>query len=169
MAGRRPKPTPLKLVSGNPGKRKLNQSEPKPKREVPSCPAHLSDDAKVSWGRLGVMLDRLGVLTETDALALERLCDCYSEILECRALVESKGRIYSSVRKKRISVEGDEETVIEEEVSLLKANPAVAMLADADRRFKSYLVEFGLTPAARTKIQARPDDEKTDPLAEFFG
>ena len=169
MAGRRPKPTPLKLVAGNPGKRKLNAKEPKPKRQIPSCPAYLSDVAKVSWGRLSVMLDRLGVLTEADALALERLCDCYAEILLCRDVIEEKGRVYSSVRRKRINVEGEEDVVIEDEVSLLKANPAVAMLADADRRFKSYLVEFGLTPAARTKVQAKPDDDKADPLQEFFG
>lgn len=170
MAGRRPKPTALKLVTGNPGKRKINKAEPKAKRQIPSCPAHLSDVAKVSWGRLGVLLDRLGVLTEADGLALERLCSCYAEILECNDVIIEKGRVYSSIRRKRMSEDIDgEDVVIEEEVSLLKANPAVAMLADADRRFKSYLVEFGLTPAARTKVQAKPDDDQKDPLAEFFG
>jgi hypothetical protein len=29
MAGRRPKPTHLKVVTGNPGKRKLNDKEPR--------------------------------------------------------------------------------------------------------------------------------------------
>jgi phage terminase small subunit len=45
------------------------------------------------------------------------------------------------------------------------------MLADADRRFKAWLVEFGLTPAARSKVHVQnPDeDEKQDPLQEFFG
>jgi len=36
MAGRRPKPTHLKVVTGNPGKRKLNDKEPTPAREIPS-------------------------------------------------------------------------------------------------------------------------------------
>ncbi len=103
-----------------------------------------------------MLLDRMGVLTEADAFALERLCDCYTEILECREEVEARGRIYESVK-------GEGEV-------LMKANPAVAMLADADRRFKSYLIEFGLTPAARSKVHATPDDDKkADPLAEFFG
>lgn len=163
MAGRRPKPTHLKVVSGNPGKRAINKKEPKPARETPSCPAHLSDTSKVAWGRLCVLLDRMGVLTEADALALERLCDCYAEILECRELIARDGRTYSSIRGI-----GDEDSPIEQ--VLMKANPAVAMLADADRRFKGYLVEFGLTPAARSKVQARgDDDEKKDPLNEFFG
>ncbi|QRF55750.1 phage terminase small subunit P27 family [Variovorax paradoxus] len=153
MAGRTPKPTHLKVVSGNPGKRAINKREPKPKREIPSCPAYLSDVGKVAWGRLGVLLDRMGVLTEADGPALERLCDCYAELLELRDSLSSQGRTY------------------ETDGGLIKANPAAAMFADADRRFKSYLVEFGLTPAARSKVQAAPDDDKDkkDPLAEFFG
>lgn len=163
MAGRRPKPTHLKVVSGNPGKRALNKKEPKPKREAPSCPAHLSDNGKVAWGKLCVLLDRMGVLTEADSMALERLCDTYAEILECRDLIAKTGRTYTSVRSSGSEDDSSEQV-------LVKANPAVAMLADADRRFKSYLVEFGLTPAARSKVQvAKDDDEKADPLAEFFG
>lgn len=163
MAGRRPKPTHLKVVSGNPGKRALNKREPKPERVVPSCPEHLGTEGKVAWGRLCAVLDRMGVLTEADALALERLCDCYAEILECRLLVARDGRTYSSIRGI-----GDEDSKIEQ--VLMKANPAVAMLADADRRFKGYLVEFGLTPAARSKVQVKGDgDSEKDPLQEFFG
>jgi P27 family predicted phage terminase small subunit len=156
MAGRRPKPTVLKLVEGNPGKRAINKCEPKARREVPSCPAHLGDSGKVAWGRLSVLLDRMGVLTEADGAALERLCDCYTDILECRKLIEADGRTY-----KTTTAQGD---------TLIKANPAVAQLRAADAQFKSYLVEFGLTPSARSKVHAAPDDDqKEDPLAEFFG
>lgn len=156
MAGRRPKPTVLKLVAGNPGKRAINKKEPKPRRVLPSCPKHLSDDAKVAWGRMCVLLDRMGVLTEADSFALERLCGCYAEVLECMALVKSEGRTYTTE-----SLGG----------TLVKAHPAVAMLGDADRRFKSYLVEFGLSPAARSKVHGANSEEtgKEDPLAEFFG
>lgn len=156
MAGRRPKPTALKLVEGNPGKRAINKSEPKPKREIPSCPAHLTDAAKVAWGKLCVLLDRMGVLTEADSLALERLCDCYADILECRELIGRDGRTYT--------------TQDQNGNTLIKNNPAVNQLRAADSQFKSYLVEFGLTPAARTKVKATSnDDEEADPLAEFFG
>ena len=152
--GRKPTPTALKLVKGNPGKRAINKKEPKPKREIPSCPAHLKDAAKVAWGRLSVMLDRIGVLTEADAYALERACACYAELLELQTLVDRDGLTYSTT-----STAG--ETVI-------KGNPAVAMLADADRRFKGYLVEFGLTPAARSKVKVDGSEQK-DELDEFFG
>ena len=156
MAGRRPKPTVLKLVEGNPGKRKISKTEPKPKRMVPSCPAHLSDIGKVAWGRLSVLLDRMGVLTEADTEALERLCDCYSDILICRESLKSDGWTY-----KTLDAQGN---------TLIKGNPAASQLRAADSQFKSYLVEFGLTPAARSKVHATTDDDKkADPLQEFFG
>lgn len=155
MAGRRPKPTALKLVEGNPGKRAINKKEPKPRSEIPSCPAHLEDSGKVAWGRLSVLLDRMGVLTEADGAALERLCDCYTDILESRRLIRQDGRTY-----KVITTTGE---------ILIKGNPAVAQLRAADAQFKSYLIEFGLTPAARSKVHATDDDDKKDPLNEFFG
>jgi len=115
----------------------------------------LSSDGQVAWGRLTVLLDRMGVLTEADGFALERLCDCYSEILALREVIDEQGRTYETT-----STQGE---------LVLKANPAVAMLADVDRRFKSYLVEFGLTPAARSKVQVKDDEPKEDQFAEFFG
>lgn len=156
MAGRRPKPTVLRLVTGNPGKRPTNKNEPKPKRIVPSCPDYLNEVGKVAWGRLSVLLDRIGVLTEADIAALERLCDCYADIIACRKLIAIDGRTY-----KTIDMNGN---------TLIKGNPAVGQLRAADSQFKSYLIEFGLTPAARSKVHATPDDDdKKDPLAEFFG
>ena len=156
MAGRRPKPTALKLVTGNPGKRAINKKEPKPKRLIPSCPAYLSSESKVAWGRLSVLLDRMGVLTEADTAALERLCDCYSDILICRQSLITDGWTY-----KTVDAQGN---------TLIKGNPAATQLRAADSQFKAYLIEFGLTPAARSKVHGNPEEEtKADPLKEFFG
>ena len=41
MAGRKPKPTAIKELEGNPGKRKLNKKEPKPEKGMPVCPEWL--------------------------------------------------------------------------------------------------------------------------------
>ncbi len=152
---RRPKPTALKLVAGNPGKRAVNKREPQPKRALPTCPTHLKTPAKAAWKRLSALLGRMGVLTEADGFALERLCGCYAEILECRALIDAHGSTYTTT-----STQGE---------TTLKANPAVSMLGDADRRFRAWLLEFGLTPAARAKVhRIGGDDGAPDPLDEFF-
>ena len=156
MAGRRPTPTHLKVVKGNPGKRALPKNEPKPKRSIPSPPAHLSDTGLVAWGRLTVLLDEMGVLTLADGFALERLCDTYCEILKFRTQLMAEGETYTVT-----TMNGE---------TLHKAHPAQAMLSDADRRFKGYLIEFGLTPAARSKVNVKDKDgDKEDPLAAFFG
>ena len=70
---RRPKPTFLKRLEGNPGKRKLNTEEPQLESELPECPEHLSDRAKCVWNELGLELAACGVLTRLDALGLELL------------------------------------------------------------------------------------------------
>ncbi|WP_337135912.1 P27 family phage terminase small subunit [Proteus terrae] len=114
MAGRRPKPTHLKVVTGNPGKRKLNDKEPQPKREIPSPPEHLTDWGKMAWAKLTLLLDGMGVLTVADTLALERLCDIYADILQLRDTIAIEGRTYTTKTQS-----GD---------FLIKANPAVAML-----------------------------------------
>lgn len=153
MAGRRPKPTALKLVTGNPGRRPLNSAEPAPPPYSAQPPTHLSNTAKDTWEKLTVLLNRMSVLTIADTFALERLCDIYAEILRYRALIERKGETFEVHSQNGV---------------LIKANPAVSMLSDADKRFKSYLVEFGLTPAARTKVRTHDTEKEPDELDEFF-
>ena len=87
--GRKPKPTHLKLVTGNPGKRALNENEPKPELSLPSPPPHLDDEAKVEWGRVSERLYALGCLAEIDRAALAAYCQAYSrwvraESRDCR-------------------------------------------------------------------------------------
>ena len=154
-AGRRPKPSHLKLVQGNPGRRRMNEAEPKPRRTLPSPPAHLSEAARVAWGRLTVLLDRMGVLTEADAYALERLAELYAEIVELSEVLAREGRTYESATQHG---------------TIVRPRPEAAMLADADRRFRAYLVEFGLTPSARSKVRADgASAESEDPAEAYFG
>ncbi|MFT8210865.1 MAG: phage terminase small subunit P27 family [Symbiopectobacterium sp.] len=154
MAGRRPKPTALKLITGNPGRRPLNSAEPTPPPYSVPPPTHLSNNAKKTWERLTILLNSMSVLTIADAFALERLCDIYDEILRYRAMIQSNGETFEVHSQNGV---------------LIKANPAVSMLSDADKRFKSYLVEFGLTPAARTKVKTHDTEKEPDELDEFFG
>lgn len=64
--GRKPKPTALKELEGNPGRRPLNGAEPKPERKAPRCPSWLEEEAKKEWRRMGRILEQMGLLTEMD-------------------------------------------------------------------------------------------------------
>ena len=71
MAGRKPKPTAIKKLEGNPGKRKLNTKEPIPAKGMPECPQWLLAEAKKEWERLADLMNQMGVLTEVDMAASE--------------------------------------------------------------------------------------------------
>ncbi len=68
--GRRPKPTALKLLTGNPGKRPTNPDEPTPDLGLPRPPAWLSAAAKREYSRLGRQLLAQGIMTILDRNAL---------------------------------------------------------------------------------------------------
>lgn len=54
--GRKPKPTAVKVLEGNPGKRSLNTGEPKPEKKAPRCPSWLEEEAKEEWKRMAKQL-----------------------------------------------------------------------------------------------------------------
>ena len=49
MRGAKPKPTHLKLLAGNPGKRPLNRNEPQPQGDLHDAPDWLTVDQKAGW------------------------------------------------------------------------------------------------------------------------
>ena len=78
MAGRKPKPTAVKKLEGNPGKRKLNSKEPVPAKGIPACPDWLMPEAKKEWERLAELMNQMGVLTEVDMAAFAAYCQSYA-------------------------------------------------------------------------------------------
>src|SRR5438045_4928772 len=77
MRGRRPKPTRIKALTGNPGKRPLNPHEPRPEPSLPECPPELSPVAQREWSRLAAELSKLGLITQLDRGALATYCGAY--------------------------------------------------------------------------------------------
>ena len=59
MAGRKTKPTAIKKLEGNPGKRKLNTKEPVPVKGMPTCPEWLLPEAKKEWDRLADLMNQI--------------------------------------------------------------------------------------------------------------
>ena len=64
MVGRKPKPTTVKKLEGNPGKRKLNTKEPVLAKGMPACPDWLIPEAKKDWERLAKSVNQMDVLTD---------------------------------------------------------------------------------------------------------
>jgi P27 family predicted phage terminase small subunit len=112
----------------------------------------MSDRGREAWGYVVAVLDRMGVLTEADAMAVELMCEARADWLSARdAIIEAGGETYKT------------------DAGLIKAHPAVAMRNDAARRLQSLLAEFGMTPSSRSKVSAKEGDDKADPAAKYFG
>ena len=155
MAGRKPKPTNLKVLHGNPGGRKLPRREPKPKAGIPKPPAWIEagSEAMRVWDEFAAELDAMQVLTLADRAALAALVAAYCDWREACGEGEREGLTYAS-----IGAGGG---------YLIRPQPAVAIRSDSWKRYKSMLSEFGLTPSARTRISANPN-QSASPLEKFL-
>lgn len=144
MRGRKPTPTHLKLIKGNPGKRPINPNEPKPELARPLPPPHLNDDAKVEWGRVIDRLFDLGLMTDLDRAALGAYCQAY-------------GRWSQAERALLKMAESDQLTgalMIKTKNGNAIQNPLVGTANHAMSEMMRYASEFGMTPSARTRIDA---------------
>ena len=68
MLGPKPKPTRLKLVTGNQGRRPLNDQEAKPRTVIPDPPDMLKDEALAEWHRITLLLAEVGLIAKLDYL-----------------------------------------------------------------------------------------------------
>ena len=140
MGGRPRKPTALKVLEGNPGKRPLNKEEPKaPALESPP-PVWLSEIGRQAWIDIQAELKASGIITELDRVALELLCAAYAEFRECAEFVAENGRTYTSTT--------------EDGAEMIRAYPEYAMMQESWRRCSGMLGNFGMTPAARSRVKA---------------
>jgi phage terminase small subunit len=91
MRGKPPKPTVLKLITGNPGHRPINQNEPKPKAGC-TKPSFLDEAASAVWDEFAPELIRVGLLTEADRLTFGRLCVLAAQIIRQPVVDPNKDR-----------------------------------------------------------------------------
>ena len=96
--GRKPKPTAMKELEGNPGKHPLNTSEPKPNKKAPACPKWLEPEAKKEWRRLAKQMEAIGILTEVDMAAFAGYCQAYARWKEAEEFITQHGTIVKTVR-----------------------------------------------------------------------
>lgn len=159
-------PTALKIAAGNPGKRPLNKLEPSPAPLEMHRPEHLSETALRYWDEYAPMLLRLKVLTEADRNALVRLCDLLSQLEQASQTLREEGLI---VHRPRYDRNGERMYDGETPVTMVEKNPMFLIQMELDKQVKTLMVEFGLTPASRTKVTVTgiPEKATADPLTEL--
>ena len=211
MAGRPPKPTHLKVLEGNPGKRALNKDEPKPQAKIPSCPSHLDKEAKAEWRRISKELLQLNLLTAIDRAALAAYCMAWSRWVYAEEKINQLVELEKQATAKAIELAktGQEQlTALVSEIDklgtlqemmgssastdtklvrlaaeaanlqtmlngigsvggLIKTTdkgyvyvtPWIQISNAAQKLMHGFLIEFGMTPASRTRIQVKPAEQ----------
>ena len=84
IRGKKPVPTVLKVIHGNPGHRPLNQNEFKPTSGPPKCPRHLTGEARVEWNRLLNEFAAVGLVTGVDRGLLAMMCAAWGDHVAAR-------------------------------------------------------------------------------------
>jgi P27 family predicted phage terminase small subunit len=155
VRGRPPKPAALKILEGNRGRREIKEG-PKFRPIAPECPAWLSEQAQLEWGRLAPDLERLGLLTDADMADFAGYCQSYSRWVEAETVIEMHGLSYEI---RRIEMREDGNTF--ERVSY-HPRPEVLIAQKEKLAMMRFGALFGLSPSDRTRINvAEPlkDDE----------
>jgi phage terminase small subunit len=95
MRGRKPKPTFLKVLDGNPRKRLLNDREPQAAAGIPDRPDWLDAEAQAKWDGVTRELADMGLLALADRAPLTAYC----RWVDAEPMVKKFGAIVKSPEK----------------------------------------------------------------------
>lgn len=149
--GRPAKPTSLKLVAGNPGKRAINKQEPDPDylRDL-TAPAWLKPAAKAVWDEMAPMASKAKLLTEVDVQTFAMGCNALAEYRKASDRVDADGSI-------KIKKALDEEGKVVDAGEYL--NPWAGAQSMYFKQAMAVFSQFGMTPRARTGIALQPQGD----------
>lgn len=157
--GPAPKPTVLKILQGNPGGKALNKREPKPQEvpeQCPEPPERMKPIAKEEWRRSWQQLKACGLLATVDLTLFEIYCDLWADYVEFFEKTKKLGTEIvfrtekTNKNKERVNSVGQAPWLL----SKFRTVDNIIKLAD----------RFGMSPAARSRIQMFEEQEQKDDL-----
>jgi P27 family predicted phage terminase small subunit len=145
MRGRPLVPTSIKILQGNPGRRRLNANEPAQMvlSRVPPAPALLNETGVAKWRDKGRQLIRARLLTELSLDALFRYCLQWQDLVKAREHLQTEPMV-------RHSLHGG---------TYINSHKIVESMCT--KALVQIEVEFGMTPAARTRVKSIDPKQKT--------
>ena len=146
--GAKPKPTALKKLQGNPGKRPLNKKEPQPRIvSLLDPPGWLGQHGKEEWVRVVRDLPK-GMVTVLDRAVLENYCAAYDEWRTCLTMIKKYGRTQENNGRRFNS-------------------PYVSQCQRARLDLNRFAAELGFTPSARSRVRSEHGESDSDADKEF--
>jgi P27 family predicted phage terminase small subunit len=142
--GRPAKPQHLKLIAGNPGKRAVNKSEPKP-TGTPVMPASLSPAARPIWTRLIHSMPP-GVFAVTDEHLLAAYCEQVVANQTAVAAISQDGMVCTGSQGQQVP------------------SPWIRIMNESARLIHALGPHLGLTPVARQQLNTAKDEDGANPF-----
>jgi P27 family predicted phage terminase small subunit len=154
IRGRKPVPTELRKLRGNPRDHALPADEPvvpPPPPEFDDVPPVIADDAVAAaeWTRLAPLLREARIITEADRNVLIAACQQWSIYQHALTQAPPDRRVLRSPNDYPIP------------------NPFIPMANKALLHCERLWEQLGLTPSARSRVTAAKQAPEDDPFAEF--
>jgi P27 family predicted phage terminase small subunit len=144
MKGKKPTPTHLRLLQGNPQRRPIPADEPQPLQllEAPPPLQFIEAYAKEEWQRLAPELVRMGLMTLVDSAPFAAYCVSYAHwrsAEEALALHAAKDPVMRGL-------------IVRSKAGTAMENPLMYISRRSAQEMLRFAAEFGFTPAARARI-----------------
>lgn len=163
MRGPKPRPSALTELADNPGHRAINHNEPKPVQELyPEAPGWLTDAEVRVWDLTIPDLVPLGLITRIDKNSLARYCVCLSQYQIIKTQIDTMASFTMPIYEEKPKVHPEtgcyllepktKEIIKERYIKKLATVPQFHQLIALSQEMRKFESEFGLTPAARTRI-----------------
>jgi P27 family predicted phage terminase small subunit len=143
MRGRKPSPTHLKLVQGNPGRRPLKLDEFRPLVEIPKPPGHVLKNAEAAkeWRRVTRELVQYGIISKVDRAALVFYVINWARHVEAEDMI---AKVAAASNGSGLFVKTPNGFPVQ--------SPWVSVSNKAMELCCKFLIEFGMSPSARTRV-----------------
>ena len=150
--GRKPKPSHLKALQGNAGKRAVNHDEPKGDEleELPPPPDWLAPIAIQMWEKIGPWLVSSKILTGSDIANLEAYCAAYARWRKAEEDIDKNGIVVMGLN------------------SEIK-NPACTVANEALKQMASFGSAIGLDPPSRARLAVPGENGAENPFMALLG
>lgn len=167
MAGRPKKPKKTKIIQGTFRKdREPEAPDPPAIETAPRPPSHLGKFGKRLWKSLARELIEKHILTVLDLIALEVLCANYDTFRMAHEAVFFRIDVDPVTKRRRRKRRSLGEYLAGKSSQTI---PEFIAMKTAYSNFKSFLIEFGLTPASRGRIDIPdPKPEELDPIEKMW-
>ena len=143
--GRKALPANVHLLRGNPSKLPVSQllgdDVIRPEVAIPPCPKYLGAEGQKEWRRITKYLFGLGLISHIDRAALTGYCDAWDDYVWARKTIEA-------------AAQPGDGRVTDLPSGYKQVSVAVQIKSRSWALMKQFLAEFGMSPAARSRVVA---------------